>query len=91
MHRPLILAEVCKHRYKVVAGRGSCWQQLKALGLLPPGMPKPVELSLMISASGDTEAHSKPSTKMSPRDLAPRPDLCLDLAKATGKHVYTRI
>lgn len=76
MHRPLILAEVCKHRYKVVAGRGSCWRRLKALGLLPPGVPKPVEFSLTFSASGDTEAQSKPSTKMSPRDLASRPDLC---------------
>lgn len=76
MYRPLILAEVCKHRYEAVAGRGSCWRQLKALGRLPPGVPKPVELSLMFSASGDTEAQSKPGTKMSPRDLAPRPDLC---------------
>lgn len=32
MYRPLNLAEVCKHSYKVLSGRGNCWQQLKVLG-----------------------------------------------------------
>lgn len=76
MYRPLNLAEVCKHCYKVVAGRGNCWWQLKALSLLPPGVPKPVNLSLVLSASGDIEAQSILTTKISLRGPTPRPDLC---------------
>lgn len=76
MYRPLNLAEVCKHSYKVVSGRGDYWRQLKVLGRTPPGLPKAVKLSLMLSASGDTEAQSTPSIKISARDLAPRPNHC---------------
>lgn len=76
MYKALNLAEVCKHSYNVVAGRGDCWWQLKALGPLPPGVPKPVKLSLMLSASGDTEVQSTLSTMISMRGLASRPDLC---------------
>lgn len=76
MYRPLNLAEVCKHSHKVVSGRGDCWRQLKVLGRPSPGLPKVVKLSFMLSASGDIEAQNTHSTKISVRDLAPRPDHC---------------
>lgn len=76
MYRPLNLAEVCKHSYTVVSGRGDSWQLLKVLGWPPPGLPKAVKLSLMLSASGDIEAQSIHNIKISVRDLAPKPDHC---------------